>query len=317
MSNVTIGPPGTGSLPTANSIDAVNDYIPIYTNSALATQAINRNTFLGLGSQPVSINDTQTLTNKTITSPTISGPTLSGTIIGTYTIGGTPTFPSSVVTLTGSQTLTSKTLTSPTINSPTITNATLTTDTITGFTTSNTGSIYGMSVSGGLLASAAMAGQVVTASLATGIQPTTVEKNPYKFSVYRNSAANTGNNAFALLTFDTKTFDTGTNYSTSTGLFTAPITGFYQFNWAVQTNQGSGSHTIQANLYANTGSGTTSISSGSNSYSANAGNISTGSYLISLAATNTVSIEVYGDTTLGIATGSVTANFQGFLVSAT
>lgn len=54
---------------------------------------------------------TDTLTNKTLTSPV-----LGGTITGTYTLGGTPTFPSSVVTLTGSQTLTNKTLTAPTIS---------------------------------------------------------------------------------------------------------------------------------------------------------------------------------------------------------
>lgn len=54
----------------------------------------------------------QTLTNKTLTAPV-----LSGTITGTYTIGGTPTFPSTVVTTTGTQTLTNKTLTSPQINS--------------------------------------------------------------------------------------------------------------------------------------------------------------------------------------------------------
>lgn len=65
---------------------------------------------------------TQTLTNKTltsptitaatmtgattITSPTISGPTLSGTVIGTYTIGGTPTFPATVPLTTAANTFT-------------------------------------------------------------------------------------------------------------------------------------------------------------------------------------------------------------------
>ena len=85
----------------------------------------------------VGTSDTQTLTNKTLTSPTISsptisGPTLSGTVTGTYTIGGTPTFPSTVVSTTGTQTLTNKTLTSPVIS--TITN----TGTITLPTSSDT-----------------------------------------------------------------------------------------------------------------------------------------------------------------------------------
>ena len=40
---------------------------------------------------------TDTLTNKTLTSPTISGPTLSGTVLGTYTLGGTPTIAGTAV----------------------------------------------------------------------------------------------------------------------------------------------------------------------------------------------------------------------------
>lgn len=141
MSNVTIN-----ALPVASTIDAVNDLLPIFTNSSTSTQAISRNTLLGLASAPVGLTDSQTLTNKILTSPTIntptvSSPTFSGTIAGTYTIGGTPTFPSSVVTLTGSQTLTNKVLTAPTI-----TNATISADAITGFTTSNSGTVYGIPI---------------------------------------------------------------------------------------------------------------------------------------------------------------------------
>jgi hypothetical protein len=154
-------------LPVAATIDAVNDTFPIVTNSLNTTQQINRNTFLNLASQPVGLTDSQTMTNKTLTSPTINGATLSGTLTGTYTIGGTPTFPSSVTQNTATQTLTNKTLTSPTINSPSITNATITADTLSGYTTSNSGSIYGMSVTGGVLASAALAGSVNTAAIQT------------------------------------------------------------------------------------------------------------------------------------------------------
>lgn len=182
MSNVVIGGTASGAtaLPVANTIDPVNDYIPIYTNSVTATQAINRNTYLGLGSAPVGLTDSQSLTNKTLTSPIISGPTLSGTISGTYTIGGTPTFPSSVVTLTGTQTLTNKVLTSPTINSPTITNATLSSDTITGYTTSNAGTIYGIAVSGGAISSSSGLGTGVVTStqLAAGsVLPVALDGN--------------------------------------------------------------------------------------------------------------------------------------------
>lgn len=165
MANVTIN-----DLPTANSIDPVQDLLPIYTASATATQSINRNTLLGLASAPVGLTDTQTISGKTLTSPTINGATLSGTLSGTYTIGGTPTFPSSVALLTATQTLTNKTLTSPTINSPTITNASLTADTINGFTTSNTGTIYGVPITAGAISnsSAFGAGVVLPSALVSG-----------------------------------------------------------------------------------------------------------------------------------------------------
>lgn len=86
MSNVTIN-----QLPTANTIDATQDYLPIYTNSSVATQRITRNVYLGLASAPVGLTDSQTLTNKILTSPTINAGTLSGSFSGTYTLGGTPT----------------------------------------------------------------------------------------------------------------------------------------------------------------------------------------------------------------------------------
>ena len=119
MSTVTIN-----GLPTyPGSVDGVNDLIPIFDYSGTSANSVSRNNFLNIASQPVGLSDFQTLTNKTLTSPTVSSPTFSGTLAGTYTIGGTPTFPSSVVQLSATQTLTSKTLTSPTITSPTITNA--------------------------------------------------------------------------------------------------------------------------------------------------------------------------------------------------
>lgn len=171
MANVIIGGTATGATPLpayVGTVDPVNDLIPIYDASSTSTVSVYRNQYLNISSNPVGLTDTQTLTNKTLTSPTISGPTFSGTLAGTYTIGGTPTFPSSVVTLTGTQTLTNKTLTSPTITSPTITNASITADSVAGFTVSNTGTIYGMSVSLGVLASAALLNTVNTAALQTG-----------------------------------------------------------------------------------------------------------------------------------------------------
>lgn len=150
--------------PNASTIDAVNDELVIWTNSLSAVQNINRNTLLNLASQPVGLTDSQTLTNKTLTSPTVSSPTFSGTLAGTYTIGGTPTFPASVTQNTVSQTLTNKTLTSPTITSPTITNATISADTLTGYTVSNTGTIYGIPVTTGTISGTYLTSATVTST---------------------------------------------------------------------------------------------------------------------------------------------------------
>jgi hypothetical protein len=152
------------------SADGSADYITVADASAATSKKSTRNTFLGLASEPVGRTDTQTITNKTLTAPTISSPVLSGTITGTYTIGGTPTFPSSVVSLTGSQTLTNKTLTSPTINSPTITNPTITVDSIAEYTAANGVSIDGMLIKDGTVG----AGTITPAGLVTGAGTTWV-----------------------------------------------------------------------------------------------------------------------------------------------
>lgn len=81
-----------------------------------ASAAAGDLTFTLPGEGPTTLvgrSTTDTLTNKTLTSPV-----LGGTVTGTYTLGGTPTFPAAVVTLTGTQTLTNKTLTAPALGTP-------------------------------------------------------------------------------------------------------------------------------------------------------------------------------------------------------
>lgn len=173
--NVILGGTATGAtvLPTANSIDGSNDYLAIYTNSAGATQRINRSTLLGVTGQPADTTTIQTLQNKTIDNTNTfsikdslftlvdDGDTtkkaqfqLSGITTGTTRTYTMPDISDTVVVLTASQTLTNKTLTSPTINSPTITNATISADALVGFSSSTTGTIYGISVTAGAVSSA-------------------------------------------------------------------------------------------------------------------------------------------------------------------
>lgn len=227
MANVTIAG-GTTNLPVANTIDGVNDYLPIYTASALATQAINRNTLLGLASGPVGLTDSQAITNKTLGNTNTV--TLKDTLftlqddgditkqamfqLSSITTGNTRTYTlpditDTLVTLGATQTLTAKTLTSPTINSPTIANATITADAIAGFTSPNNGTIYGMSVTSGILASAALVGQVNTAALQTNaVGASNIATNAIKLGM----ATITGNIT-----------TTSTSFVQATGL-TAPVT---------------------------------------------------------------------------------------------
>lgn len=326
---LTLAAGSAGGVAAASTIDPVNDYMLIYTHSLTATQGINRNTLLGITGSPVGTTDTQTLSNKTFgntnafttldSSFTLQNSSdntkqgvfsLSGLTTGTTRTYSFPNYNATLASLAGTETLTNKTITSPTINSPTITNASITADTISGYTISNAGTIYGMSVSGGVLASAALVGSVNSAAIASGALSPTKTANPYKFSAYRNASFNTGNGSDALVTFDTETFDTGSNYSTSTGKFTAPVAGFY---WFTATISGTSATYIIVNLYKNGAAilhGYELLSSGGSSASGVNG-------FLQLSANDY--IQVYCQTASGAAggTGSGLSYFQGFLVSAT
>ena len=191
MANVTIN-----QLLAATSIDPIQDLLPLYQNSTVSTVSINRNTYLGITGNPVGTTDAQTLTNKTLTSPTvntptINSPTLSGTVSGTYTLGGTPTFPSTVVLTTASQTLTNKTLTAPTINNPTVTGATLNSSTI-NTSTINSPSIVSPTITSG----ATVTGGLTVDTLTLGTNQASVGWQPLGQTL--TYSANNGNKEFVV-----------------------------------------------------------------------------------------------------------------------
>jgi hypothetical protein len=135
--------------------------------------------------------------------------------------------------------------------------------------------------------------------------------NPYKFRVSRNAAANTGNNAFAVVAYDTEQFDTSSNIAS--GVFTAPIAGFYQFNWSASATVSAGAdETLISALFVD---GVVSSYGNTITYRNLQG--SSGSDFIQLAASQTVDVRVFCATARALSVGDTVRNyFSGFLVSA-
>jgi len=131
--------------------------------------------------------------------------------------------------------------------------------------------------------------------------------NPYKFSAYRNSAANIGA-GFTKIVFDTELYDTGSNFAS--GTFTAPVAGFYHFEWLMAATVAAGNG-VSA-LYKN---GTIFV--WGNEYPAGGG--SSGGYDIQAAANDTFDIygATSGTTILNVGGSPIKTYFTGHLISTT
>ncbi len=70
--------------------------------------------------------------------------------------------------------------------------------------------------------------------------PSKLNANTFpKFSAYRNATL-TSSASGSIIVFDTEIFDIGNNYNTSNGRFTAPATGYYEFNGLVGNTTATG-----------------------------------------------------------------------------
>lgn len=142
---------------------------------------------------------------------------------------------------------------------------------------------------------------------------TTALFNPYKFHWTLNAAFSSGNGVFsAAAPFDTKQFDTSSNVVS--GVFTAPISGFYQFNWNIVLTLSAGVNEEPVSaLYIN--GVRTSDSSVPNAENENGMH---GSDIIQMTAGQTADIRIYNNVSRSLSVGNSHSNyFSGYLVSAT
>lgn len=141
----------------------------------------------------------------------------------------------------------------------------------------------------------------------------TTDSNPYKFLAYRNAAANTGNNAYAVVACDTEVYDTNSNHSA--GVYTAPVTGFYHFYGQINVSIGGSNATTIVALYKNA---SIALQGGAMKVLASTSVGLVVSGVISLAATDTVDMRAYAETTSALGVGTASQNyFGGYLVSRT
>lgn len=121
-------------------------------------------------------------------------------------------------------------------------------------------------------------------------------QSPHKFLVYRAAAWTDGNGGLANVTFDTKVYDTGANYATGTGLFTAPVAGFYLFTWSIAKSQTANTAMLSTlKQIAAIGGGITYYSGNQLYQGATTGGAATvGSALVQMAVGDTAQIQSYG-----------------------
>ena len=134
----------------------------------------------------------------------------------------------------------------------------------------------------------------------------------------RSNAGNNGNTweTGQVIKFQTVAVNQGSHYSTSTGRFTAPVSGFYQFNFVgFGYNGGSvGTQTVSVNLLIN-GSGYIMIAYENNSNGAgNTYPAVSASSAVYLSANDHASIYVQGSGIYADSSNLYTA-FSGFLVA--
>lgn len=137
--------------------------------------------------------------------------------------------------------------------------------------------------------------------------------NPYKFSVYRNAAKAAVATTETKVEFDTELYDTNSNFDSTTNFrYTAPVSGFYHFDWGFGVSVITPSR-LFATLYKNNSpiQRSTDVASSVQGVS--------GSCLVQATAGDYFEIFYYSSTAGGTYASSTykDTHFSGFLVSRT
>lgn len=305
---------------SSGTVDRANDVIEITDVSASSSLKITPNALMGISGSALGTTDTQTVSNKvfdnsntytakdTLFTLQDDGDTtkqvkfqLSGLTTATTRTFTFPDATDTIVVLAATQTLTNKTLSSPTISGGTIDNSTVTVDALAGHTTANTGTVYGVAITSGVITGANTVG---TAALAAGAVTGPKITLSYGFSAYSTTAQNSGNAAFALTNFQIEEYDIGANFASS--VFTAPVTGYYHFDAGVFTSVGATTWIVS--LFKNASEWKRGIQL---SY-ATALNAGGGlSVDVKLTAADTVDVRTFGDSLRAINVTQSTCFFMG------
>jgi len=149
-----------------------------------------------------------------------------------------------------------------------------------------------------------------TAAVTQGMLASNVASNGPAFSAV-GSTTSLSNTTFTKLIFTTESFDTANAFDMAAGRFTPQVAGYYQFNFVLDMNQGSGGLfvDIRKNNSRFSISSVTPVVGG-------IGAVCAGSALVFLNGT-TDYVEVFGyQNSGGTATASAATSLSGFLARA-
>lgn len=76
---------------------------------------------------------------------------------------------------------------------------------------------------------------VTTGKVLDGAVTPVKQSNPYKFAAYKSGTFTPGTGA-TVVVFNNEDYDTNGNYDTATGIYTAPVSGYYHFDAHMHTN---------------------------------------------------------------------------------